>query len=128
MPHTSDFVFFVLRTVAECLCASCGKDGALQRCAACREVLYCGKECQRAGWLAGHKLECKLSVCSRNCCSPSWQRGRAVFLISGACYLNGTGAAADARLAVRWFKLAAAAGVIDSQFNLGLCYMNGVET
>lgn len=31
----------------------------LFRCAGCQLLRYCGKECQKAAWDAGHKLECK---------------------------------------------------------------------
>lgn len=43
-------------------CEFCGKAGEgevkLLRCKACRAVMYCGKECQRAHWRAGHKEGC----------------------------------------------------------------------
>ena len=40
-------------------CAHCGKaDGTLKKCTACSQVLYCGRECQKAHWPA-HKTECK---------------------------------------------------------------------
>ena len=41
-------------------CAHCGKadDGTLKKCTACSQVLYCGRECQKAHWKA-HKSECK---------------------------------------------------------------------
>jgi len=38
-------------------CAQCGC-GALQACARCRAVHYCGKVCQSAHWKAGHKQLC----------------------------------------------------------------------
>jgi hypothetical protein len=41
------------------LCARCGNGGNLMRCAACKSVSYCGKECQTAAWKEGHKKECK---------------------------------------------------------------------
>ncbi|KIZ06258.1 hypothetical protein MNEG_1703 [Monoraphidium neglectum] len=45
-------------------CATCGKaageDGVkLQRCSGCDAARYCGKECAKAGWKAGHREECK---------------------------------------------------------------------
>ena len=41
-------------------CAHCGKadNGTLKKCTACSQVLYCGRECQKAHWPA-HKTECK---------------------------------------------------------------------
>jgi len=42
-------------------CAHCGdRVKALQRCSRCREVWYCGRECQVAGWKSGHKKVCKV--------------------------------------------------------------------
>ena len=31
----------------------------LVHCSACRQVSYCGKQCQRAHWGAAHKAQCK---------------------------------------------------------------------
>ena len=31
----------------------------LVQCSACRQVSYCGKQCQRAHWPAAHKAQCK---------------------------------------------------------------------
>jgi len=40
-------------------CAHCGKKGVvLKRCACCKQVFYCGAECQAAGW-KGHKKKCE---------------------------------------------------------------------
>lgn len=41
-------------------CAHCGKTGVenLKRCAGCRSVLYCGRDCQKSAWTS-HKIECK---------------------------------------------------------------------
>ena len=44
-------------------CASCGAESglggsALKPCSRCKAVSYCGKECQRAHWKAGHKAAC----------------------------------------------------------------------
>ena len=41
------------------------------------------------------------------------------------CYYNGTGVAADARAAVRWWMRAAEAGHAVAQFNLAHCYEHG---
>jgi len=43
----------------------------------------------------------------------------------GTCYAHGTGVAADAREAVKWFTRAAEAGHASAQINLGSCYANG---
>ncbi len=34
----------------------------LKQCGGCRAVRYCGADCQRAHWRAGHKADCKLMV------------------------------------------------------------------
>lgn len=41
------------------VCAACGKERADKKCAACRMVSYCSKECQRSHWRAEHKKVCK---------------------------------------------------------------------
>ena len=38
-------------------CAMCGKDAA-SKCASCKRVAYCSKECQKSHWKS-HKAECK---------------------------------------------------------------------
>jgi hypothetical protein len=46
----------------KCCGPSCTKTAAeveLQKCAQCRTVAYCRKECQREHWLQAHKGECK---------------------------------------------------------------------
>lgn len=43
-------------------CANCYQGGMLKPCSRCREVFYCGKECQLAHWKraeCGHKLVCR---------------------------------------------------------------------
>lgn len=40
------------------MCNFCGTL-ASQRCANCRQVFYCKKECQKQDWKKGHKEECK---------------------------------------------------------------------
>ena len=32
----------------------------MKRCARCHETCYCGVECQKAHWKAGHKAVCQL--------------------------------------------------------------------
>jgi MYND finger len=45
-------------------CAVCGKKtavggGGLMKCAACKKVAYCSKDCQTKDWKGGHKAICK---------------------------------------------------------------------
>jgi len=48
-------------------CTHCGawaadlarEDRKLLKCSRCKRVRYCGRECQRAHWRAGHKAECR---------------------------------------------------------------------
>ena len=41
------------------ICAHCGKEGVeLKRCSRCKQVSYCGAECQKAGWKQ-HKETCE---------------------------------------------------------------------
>ena len=44
-------------------CAHCRKEAGpaveLVQSTACRQVSYCGKQCQRAHWPAAHKAQCK---------------------------------------------------------------------
>lgn len=45
--------------MADMACAQCqNTTGTLQRCAGCRTVQYCSRDCQRLHWRAGHKDEC----------------------------------------------------------------------
>ena len=39
-------------------CSHCGTAGAEARCGKCKQAIYCGRECQVAGW-KGHKAVCK---------------------------------------------------------------------
>eukprot|EP00741_Cyanophora_paradoxa_P008089 tig00001258_g7828.t1 len=40
-------------------CGTCGRsDGTLSACTQCQAVLYCGRDCQRADWRAGHRERC----------------------------------------------------------------------
>jgi hypothetical protein len=40
-------------------CAHCGKEGVgFKRCSICKEVSYCGAECQKAAWKLGHRKAC----------------------------------------------------------------------
>ena len=53
------------RKVGNHQCAACGAASgpggtAIKPCGRCKRVSYCGKECQRAHWKAGHKAACVL--------------------------------------------------------------------
>ena len=43
-------------------CARCVKAGTAEvpmlRCSRCKVVRYCGRTCQKADWVGGHKLVC----------------------------------------------------------------------
>jgi len=39
------------------MCDYCGKEGDLKRCARCKKIWYCSRECQKKGWPA-HKHSC----------------------------------------------------------------------
>jgi hypothetical protein len=42
------------------LCQYCGQTTAIpKRCTGCKVTFYCSKECQRADWKSGHKLNCQ---------------------------------------------------------------------
>jgi hypothetical protein len=58
LPHVPD------PTKVKCFCMHCGKPDkieglVLSKCSACKQVYYCSKECQRAGW-KDHKKACKM--------------------------------------------------------------------
>ena len=53
-----------MRSCATCSCTSLS--GTLKCCSGCRKVWYCGAECAKAGWLAGHKKECALLRSKKN--------------------------------------------------------------
>jgi hypothetical protein len=67
----SEWAFEVIRRgqprqrkrVVEGACCICGLQSLrLKECGGCRTVWYCSRGCQRMGWKAGHKHECKGSV------------------------------------------------------------------
>ena len=41
-------------------CDHCGAGGATARCAKCKVIVYCSRECQVAAWKGGHKKLCAL--------------------------------------------------------------------
>ena len=44
-------------------CAHCQRQGSpgflFKVCAGCNDTRYCGRDCQKADWKAGHKAVCK---------------------------------------------------------------------
>ena len=103
-------------------CAQCGAAApsgagakALPVCAGCRRVAYCGRDCQRAAWRAGHKQECG---------------GRATAATAGA--LGDVAAQEEAVRGWRGCKDLAAlragaeAGDAAAQFALGLAHRDGL--
>lgn len=52
-------------------CVVCGKEegpeeGSLLRCSACKQVHYCGAECQKSDWNAVHKNECAKLIAGKD--------------------------------------------------------------
>jgi MYND finger len=48
------------KEIAIACCDNCGKcSTACKFCSRCMSVRYCGKDCQKEHWRAGHKLQCK---------------------------------------------------------------------
>ena len=44
-------------------CARCGTTSVqTHKCAGCKGPYYCGRECQKADWKAGHKAACQAAV------------------------------------------------------------------
>ena len=40
-------------------CCRCGlQRPKLRRCSKCKQVWYCGPDCQKKDWVAGHKITC----------------------------------------------------------------------
>lgn len=52
------------QALARMACDACGEKGVNKFCAACRTVFYCSRECQKAGWRAGHRDLCGKSACA----------------------------------------------------------------
>jgi TPR repeat protein len=52
----------ITRAMKHKVCTQCqkpaGEGERLAQCSACRAVTYCGVPCQRAHWIAGHKMDC----------------------------------------------------------------------
>ena len=49
------------REAGEHTCAHCGKaTTGHARCSRCKVAWYCGRECQRSHWRAGHREACEL--------------------------------------------------------------------
>ena len=41
-------------------CSQCGHGQSVLSCGACKEVLYCDKDCQKEHWKKSHKSACKM--------------------------------------------------------------------
>jgi hypothetical protein len=68
LPYYDDVIKALMQSIASRwsrrrLCAVCGRespkpDPAFPVCHACGDRRYCGRDCQRADWAAGHRKEC----------------------------------------------------------------------
>ena len=93
-------------------CRHCKEDlgvGVGFRCGGCRNVSFCDRECQGAGWPA-HKTDCK-----------EMQAANAATAATPARF---TGDAS--RFDARALRAAAARGDAGALYNLGLCYQHGL--
>ncbi|KAG1874337.1 hypothetical protein F4604DRAFT_1764011 [Suillus subluteus] len=60
-------------------CGSCGKEENasdnthLRLCSRCRHTAYCGEDCQKKAWVAGHKTDCKALVGVRWFTERNWR-------------------------------------------------------
>lgn len=55
-----DVIAFGSKEIASSLCSSCCLASmSMQACTGCKQVYYCGKNCQKLHWKNTHKLECK---------------------------------------------------------------------
>ncbi|KAG1816482.1 uncharacterized protein BJ212DRAFT_1271715 [Suillus subaureus] len=60
-------------------CGSCGKEENasdnthLRLCSRCRHTPYCGEDCQKKAWAAGHKANCKALVGVRWFTERNWR-------------------------------------------------------
>ncbi|KAG2031919.1 hypothetical protein BDR03DRAFT_971539 [Suillus americanus] len=60
-------------------CGSCGKEENasenthLRLCSRCRHTPYCGEDCQKKAWVAGHKVDCKALVGVRWFTERNWR-------------------------------------------------------
>jgi hypothetical protein len=46
------------RLLTKPCCSHCNEPGAAAVCAGCKAAHYCDRQCQKAAWKAGHKLQC----------------------------------------------------------------------
>lgn len=92
-------------------CASCQKELGVNGgswCSRCKSVSYCGRECQKAHWTAGHKKECKkLSTLEAGVkIDRPTDFGASISLSSGQSHMNGgdcrpVGVGVDERFVVK---------------------------
>ena len=84
-----------LESLARTRCGHCKRDNPANWCTRCKAVSYCGKECQKSHWKAGHKVECcglptELKELSRTECGHCGKK-KPKLMCSGcdtACYCD----------------------------------------
>ena len=111
-------------------CTSCGK-GPASLCTSCREVRYCGAECQTAAW-PSHKLICialkkaKADMSSTKAgprfedllsMAESGDVSAAALVAQG--YATGEGVNVDKTAALKWYVCAGEKGDLNAAFNAG---------
>ncbi|KAJ8605150.1 hypothetical protein CTAYLR_000491 [Chrysophaeum taylorii] len=77
-------------------CANCGRS-ATNRCANCREQVYCSRECQAVDWQRRHKTQCATEAAIRRAVATAASRGRRA-RDGVTCYVCLEGDGAEARL------------------------------
>ena len=89
-------------------CDHCKEVKSIKHCSACKVASYCGKECQRAAWQAGHKIQCREIK---------------------AMQLYGLGQEADGKgdfsAAFNFYRQASELGSPKAKHDLAFCYLEG---
>ena len=111
-------------------CTGCGKSPA-SLCTSCKEVRYCGGECQRVAW-PSHKLICNALRKAKADMSTSKAGPRFEDLLSMAesgdvsaaalvaqGYATGEGVSLDKSAALKWYGIAGEKGDFNAAFNAG---------
>ena len=111
-------------------CTSCGVSPAAL-CTSCKEVRYCGPECQRVAW-PSHKIICNALKTAKSDMSSSRKGPRFEDLLSMAesgdvsaaalvaqGYATGEGVDLDKTAALKWYSYAGDKGDKDAAFNAG---------